>query len=350
MENLKETPLAPLHLERGARMVPFAGWSMPVQYSSILEEHRRVRQSVGLFDVSHMGQIRVSGNDAGAFLDYLLVSKLSNFQPDQAAYSILCNSSGGAVDDLIIYCISDKQYLLIVNASNAEKDLKWIQEHAAKFDVEIEDESTAWGLLAIQGPQAIEQIKHAGWHVPEVRFGHLDTTWGDTPVRVCRTGYTGEDGVECLIRSEALLDFTTMLETQFGSEAWCGLGARDSLRLEAGLPLYGHELSEELGPLEARMKWTVDFTKSDFIGKDALNERLSAPDRKITRLFQTADRRIARQGAHVIRDGTSVGTVLSGSLSPTRQRGIGSALVPFRGKSGEWAVDIRGKALPIEWL
>ena len=346
---LQRTPLFAFHSERGARMVPFAGWEMPVQYSSILEEHSRVRETVGIFDVSHMGQFKVSGTGATAFLDFVCSSNMAGAPVGTAKYAVLCNETGGAVDDLICYRIAEQEWLLIVNASNIDKDFAWMEARMADFEVSLENDSTAWALLAVQGPNAIEQLKGAGLEVPEGRFTHIATTWQGADIRVCRTGYTGEDGVECLIPAESAVAFAEGLESIFGKEAWCGLGARDSLRLEAGLPLYGHELTEELGPIEARMKWAVDFAKTDFVGKTALGGRVAASDRKIVKLFATKDRRIARQGTSVVdAEGNVLGEVLSGSMSPALQKGIGSAIVPFGYKS-EAFVEIRGKQMPIAW-
>ena len=330
-------------------MVPFAGWEMPVQYSSILEEHGRVRDSVGIFDVSHMGQFVVRGPEATVFLDFVFSSSMAAAPVGKAKYAILCNETGGAVDDLICYHLGEQDWLLIVNASNIDNDFAWMQERIDGFEATLENVSEDWALLAIQGPEAIAELAAAGLEIPEERFAHIARDWKGAAIRVCRTGYTGEDGVECLVPAASAVAFAEALEELFGKEAWCGLGARDSLRLEAGLPLYGHELTEQLGPIEARMKWAVDFSKAEFVGKAALEARLAAAERKIVKLFCMKDRRIARQGTAVVDSaGEVIGEVLSGSMSPALQKGIGSALIPF-GYKGDAFVDIRGKQMPISW-
>ncbi|MEM7673850.1 MAG: glycine cleavage system aminomethyltransferase GcvT [Verrucomicrobiota bacterium] len=346
---LKQTPLNALHRERGGRMVPFAGWEMPVQYTSILEEHSRVRSSAGIFDVSHMGQFRLEGDDSAAFLDFTCSAHMSGAEIGAAKYAILCNETGGAIDDLIVYRLSEKTWLLIVNASNIDKDFDWLTKHSEQFSVELENVSDDWALIALQGPEVIRMLEARSWGFPKKRFQHAEFVWDGTQIRVCRTGYTGEDGVECLVRADQVLGFVASVEDCLGEVAWCGLGARDSLRLEAGLPLYGHELTDEFGPLEARMKWAVDFSKTDFLGKAAMEARLESSERRIIRLFAMQDRRIARAGTPIVdTEGREVGEVLSGSLAPSLQCGIGSAVVPFGFKEAAY-VSIRGKSLPIAW-
>lgn len=330
-------------------MVPFAGWEMPVQYTSILEEHSRVRSEVGLFDVSHMGQFHLTGEESAAFLDYTCSANMSSAEIGQAKYAILCNDEGGAVDDLIVYRLAEAEWLLIVNASNIDKDFEWLSSFVSRYRVELKNVSEDWALVAVQGPKAIAALEKAGYSVPEKRFFHEECVWEGHTIRVCRTGYTGEDGVECLVAADSAETFAKVFEECFGTGAWCGLGARDSLRLEAGLPLYGHELTDELGPLEARMKWAVDFGKPDFAGKSAMEARLASTERRIVRLFTMQDRRIARAGTSVVdASGNTIGEVLSGSMSPGLQLGIGSAIVPF-GWKGEAFVAVRGKSLPISW-
>ena len=223
-----------------------------------------------------------------------------------------------------------------------------MEQHQGDYNVSLANDSNSWALIAIQGPKAIRSLSTAGFSVPDSRFAHAEADWSGINVRVCRTGYTGEDGVECLVSAKESVRFAEVLEGIFGQDSWIGLGARDSLRLEAGLPLYGHEMTDVLGPVEARMKWTIDFEKSEFLGKTSLETRLASADRKIVRLFAMQDRRIARPGTSVVdSDGNSIGEVLSGSMSPALQKGIGAALLPFKFK-GEVFVEVRGKQLPID--
>lgn len=349
MPDIKEIPLRNFHTKYGARFVNFGGWNMPVQYTSILEEHQAVRQAAGLFDVSHMGEFNVSGPAAGAFLDRLLVNAIAAAPAGKAIYSPMCAEDGTVVDDLIVYCIAPTEYLVCVNAGNIEKDLAWFQGKAAEWelDVEIKDRSDDFALLALQGPLALDILTNAG--IGEAhqikRFNHLPVTYGGSQIRICRTGYTGEDGVEIYVAPDAAEGLAEAL-LEAGQEIGlklCGLGARDSLRLEAGFPLYGHELSDAITPLQAGLSWTVKFKKADFVGKAALAEQKESGLRSRVVFFTLEGRRIAREGTSVINEsGESVGRVLSGTLSPMMGTPIGSALVKSEALEGELYVDLRG--------
>lgn len=350
----KRTPLYAFHLEHGARFVPFGGWEMPVQYTSILQEHQAVRQAMGLFDVSHMGEAWVEGPEASKFLDYLLTNDFNNLQVGDCKYAMMCYPNGGVVDDLIVNKVSAGAYLICLNASNTEKDIAWMQEYVGAFDCTLKDVSLQYGQIALQGPKVASFVRQLG-------LGTLDTLGSfkgvfieleGVNIYVTRTGYTGEDGFEFYIPSEDVLKITTFLYKQgepLGLKL-AGLGARDSLRLEAGYPLYGHELTKEITPLMANMGWVVKLKKTcDFIGKAALvRQKAEGFDRKI--VFYTIDgRRIARQNASVWLAEKEVGVVVSGSMSPVLNRAIGSALVDVDAlaKEEHLEVDFNGKRSSI---
>lgn len=351
-EQLKKTPLYDFHARQGARFVPFGGWEMPVQYSTILQEHLCVRQKVGLFDVSHMGEFLVHGPDAEAFLNYLLPADISSLVDGKVLYSAMCYEDGGVVDDLLVYKVAEQNYFICVNASNIEKDFEWMESKRADFGCELLNVSDEFAQLALQGPKAAE--------VMEVILGKVATDlkgftferveWRGHLCIISRTGYTGEDGFEVYCPPAAAEELAqTMLDRgESAGIQMIGLGARDSLRLEAGLPLYGHELSEKITPLHAGFGWTVKLKKeSDFIGKAALSElKKNGLDQKVVH-YVIDDKRIAREGASVVSNGQVVGTVLSGTQSPILEKPIGSALINSDAVAGDCAVDIRGKAYPI---
>jgi len=355
MAALRRTPLYDFHVARGGRMVDFAGWEMPVQYRSILEEHRAVRRAAGLFDVSHMGEVEFRGPGARAFLDYLLTNDVGRLAPGGALYSPMCEPSGGVVDDLLAYQRGAEDYLLCVNASNLAKDVAWIRDQAAATSaaVEIVDVSEAWALLALQGPLAERLLQPlTGAKLGLIRpFHFAEATIAGVLCLASRTGYTGEDGFELY---HAPSDSVALAEALLAAGApqgleLCGLGARDSLRLEAGYPLYGHELSSEISPLAAGIGWTVKLGKaSDFVGRTALTaEKAAGSPRRVVH-FRTGDRRIVRPDTVVCtEDGASVGRVLSGTLSPILNEAIGSALVSTAFASAPLFVDIRGTRLPL---
>ncbi len=337
-------------------MVDFAGWEMPVQYRSILEEHRAVRRAAGLFDVSHMGEVEVRGPGARAFLDYLLTNDVGRLLPGAALYSPMCEPSGGVVDDLLAYQRGPDDYFLCVNASNLAKDVAWIRDQAAATaaDVEIADVSDDWALLALQGPLAERVLQPlTGAKLGLIRpFHFAEATIAGVLCLASRTGYTGEDGFELY---HAPSDSITLAEALLAAGSphgleLCGLGARDSLRLEVGYPLYGHELSPEISPLAAGLGWTVKLGKaSDFVGRTALAaEKAAGSPRRVVH-FRTGDRRIVRPDTAVsIEDGTGVGRVLSGTLSPILNEAIGSALVSTAFAAARLFVDIRGTRIPLQ--
>ncbi len=353
MGELKRTPLRDFHAAHGARLVDFAGWEMPVQYRSILEEHKAVRSAAGLFDVSHMGELDVRGRDAARFLNHLLTNDVARLFPGRVLYSPMCYPNGGVVDDLLIYQWSPENFFLVVNAGNVSKDLEWIREQSKGFEVAIDDHSDDFALLAVQGPRAAAIVQSlTGAKLGTVKYYHfVEGTVAGFHCCISRTGYTGEDGFELFVAAgeavrlaEALLAAGAPHGLQL-----CGLGARDSLRLEAGFSLYGHEITADISPLTAGLGWTVKLDKgADFIGRAALlAEKENGGSSKVV-FFRTGDRRIARPGSPILGpDGIPAGQVLSGTLSPVLNEAIGSALVPAHLASQPLAVDIRGARIAL---
>ena len=350
---LSRTPLYDLHVELGARMVPFAGWEMPVQYSGIIEEHLAVRNKAGLFDVSHMGEARIRGKDAAAFLDAIMTNEFSSLQPNHARYTIMCYPDGGCVDDLIIYRITKDEFLICLNASNATKDIAWMKSQVGDWKVEIIDECSQWAQLALQGPLA-EKILSSLTHLKLdtlKRFGFLiGEVAGVQNCLVARTGYTGSPGFEIYISANRGTQVArTILEKGKADGILpIGLGARDSLRLEAGYPLYGHELSDKISPIQAGLSWTVKFSKPQFVGRESLLSQTEKGVSSRVVLFSLNDRRIARPGATVFSSDQAVGEILSGTLSPVLNKPIGTALIKTGSDLENLTVDIRGTRLPLQ--
>lgn len=353
MSELKRTPLRDFHATHGGRLVDFAGWEMPVQYRSILEEHKAVRRAAGLFDVSHMGEVDVRGSDAAKFLNYLVTNDVAKLFPGRVLYSPMCYPTGGVVDDLLVYMRGAEDYFLCINAGNIAKDLTWIREQAAKFSVTITDRCDDYALLAVQGPRAAEIVQSlTGAKLGLVKYYHfVEGTVAGVQCLISRTGYTGEDGFELYHATgdaPALAAALLAAGAPHGLEL-AGLGARDSLRLEAGYPLYGHEITAEISPLTAGLGWTVKLEKgADFVGRTALlAEKQNGAPHKVV-FFKTGDRRIVRAEAPVLDpDGATAGRVLSGTLSPILNEAIGSALVTTAAAAQPLAVDIRGTKLNL---
>jgi len=353
MSERKATPLRDFHLRHGARLVDFAGWDMPVQYQGgILEEHRAVRRAAGLFDVSHMGEADVTGPGAAEFLDRLITNRIDRLYPGRVLYSPMCRPDGGVQDDLLVYLIEPGRYFLCLNAGNIAGDLEWMREQAAGLDVQITDRSSDYALLALQGPAAagILQTLTGAQLDPLCYYHFVEGTVASVPCLISRTGYTGEDGFELY---HAASDAAKLAEAlwdkgQGAGLVLAGLGARDSLRLEAGYPLYGHELSREISPLAANLGWTVKFDKSaDFIGRKALeSEKAAGCPRRVVH-FRTGDRRIVRPESAVSAESGTVGTVLSGTLSPILNEAIGTALIPAGSVGASLWADIRGTRVPL---
>jgi aminomethyltransferase len=325
----RRTPLYDEHVALGARMVEFAGWAMPVQYASILAEHQAVRNAAGLFDVSHMGEIEISGPNAEALCAKLFTNDARALATGQAQYSLIPTEEGTVVDDIIVYRLAPERFLVCVNASNAAKDFAWIQARPME-GASVTDVSDRTALIAVQGPKAVAIVERIAPGVASLaRFACSERELGGVRVVVARTGYTGEDGVEVFCPAEAAVALWRML-LETGREDGivpCGLGARDTLRIEAALPLYGHELGGDISPYEVRVGWAVKRNRPDMVGYEALERASkSAPRRLIGLLVEGG---IAREGAPVFPSGSSeaVGIVTSGTHSPTLGRPIAMALV-----------------------
>lgn len=346
------TPLHDVHLVAGGRMVEFAGYDMPVQYSGVVDEHRAVRSAVGMFDVSHMGEVFFEGPDAVAALDRLVTNDLRRLPVGRAQYNVICNERGGIVDDTVVYRLTEERLLVCVNASNRFKDFAWLAEHATG-DVRVTDESDAWAQIAVQGPRwagVVAPLSSVALLGDLPAFSVIDAQIGGVACHVATTGYTGEAGVEIFCpaaEAERVWGLLVAQGAEFGLLP-CGLGARDSLRLEAKLCLYGNDIWDDTTPLEAGLGWVVKPEKGDFVGRDALiaQKAQGIPRRLVG--FEMTGRGIARHGHAVLGDsGQPVGEVTSGTMSPTLGKAIGLGYVPWASrKSGtELTVDIRGRGV-----
>lgn len=328
----KRTFLHDEEIKLGGRMVEFAGWMMPVQYSSIIEEHKTVRENVGLFDVSHMGEVYVSGKDSLAFLNKLVPQDISKLTKSKAVYCQLLNKQGGIIDDLIIYKLEEDKYFLIVNASRIDEDLNWMVRNSLGFDVTIDNQSHNYSLLALQGPKAVELMEKMGLkkaNQPEF-FSIKQAELFNINLWVSRTGYTGEDGFEILVRNEfSQLLWAHILEAgkEFGLKP-IGLGARDTLRLEAALHLYGNDLDEDTTPIEAGLTWSVSKTKTaDYNGKEVIEKHLLEGGKKKLIGLKMLDRAIARHEYEIYYNEEHVGIITSGGVSPVLNENIALAYV-----------------------
>ncbi len=352
---LKRTPLYEQHKAQGARFVNFGGWEMPVQYSSILEEHQAVRTRAGLFDVSHMGEFRIVGEQATTFLQYLVPNDVERLAVHQALYTQLCLPSGNVIDDLLVYRLTGDHYMLVVNASNIEKDLAWIKQQAENFSqVEVFDQSTATALLALQGPLAATILQPlAAANLAEIRYYHFTADRVDSiNCIISRTGYTGEDGFELYCASvDAIKLWKDLLEAGRPQGLLpAGLGARDTLRLEAGYCLYGHELDEHINPLEARLGWTVKLKKGDFIGRDALLKVKKQGPRRLLIGIELLERGVPRGGYAIYRQDQQIGALTSGAPGPTVGKNIGMGYVEAKQAIAgqQVSIDIRGKRVAAQ--
>jgi len=348
---LKRTPLYASHIALGARMVPFGGWEMPVQYSGIIEEHRAVRTRAGLFDVSHMGEVALAGPGAGPLVQRLVTNDLSRRAAGQALYTPMCMPDGGIIDDLLVYRLGNERLMLVLNAANTAEDLAWIRGHA-HGDVQITDRSSEIALLALQGPRAQEILER----LTPAPVGAIRYYWFRDGVEVAgrralvsRTGYTGEDGFEIYLDGRhAVHVWDAILEA--GKPAGilpAGLGARDTLRLEAGLLLHGNDMDKSTTPLEVGLGWTVKLDKGEFVGAQALErqKREGLPRRLVG--FTLRERAIARHGFPIREDGATIGVVTSGSFGPTVGNSIGLGFVPpeHAEPGRRIAVEVRGRAV-----
>lgn len=347
----KKTPLYEEHIRMGAKLIDFAGWLMPLQYEGIVSEVEAVRKNVAAFDVSHMGEILVSGPDTVKFLDWLLTNKFSALNVGQAMYSVMCNENGGIIDDLIAYRTNEEEALLVVNAANTHKDLAWIESQSRRFSVNVRDVSDQYGLIAVQGPKSESLLASIVPEIASVKYYHVsDSMILGKKCKISRTGYTGEDGFEiCCLWEDTPHMWRGLFEAgeSFGLKP-AGLGARDVCRLEASYLLYGNDMDETVTPLEAGLSWVVKFEK-DFVGKEAL---LAQKERGVTRRIRglkLEGRRIARHGMAVLKDGKQVGTISSGTFSPTLQSSIALAMLDASLKVGDtvW-IDLKGTTVKAQ--
>lgn len=352
MANGNQTPLYPLYEQYGGKTIDFGGWDLPVQFSSIKEEHEAVRTKAGLFDVSHMGEVEVKGEKALEFLQYVMTNDISKLQDNQALYTVMCYENGGTVDDLLVYKKKDNEYLLVVNAANIEKDVAWLLEHKVE-GVSVTNKSDELALLALQGPVAEQVLQRlTDVDLSAIRFFWFadNVTIAGKQVLVSRTGYTGEDGFELYCKAEDATSLWKAILEEGKQEGIlpCGLGARDTLRFEAKLPLYGQELSKEISPLEAGIGFAVKLNKeANFIGKDALKkQKEDGLTRKLVGI-EMMDKGIPRTGYEVFVQDNNIGTVTTGTQSPTLKRNVGLALLQkeFTELDQEIEVQVRKKRL-----
>lgn len=345
---LKKTALNDVHRALGARMVDFGGWDMPVIYTNQIEEHHAIRNNVGLFDVSHMGEIRVKGPEAFVLVQKLVTKDISKMEDGRVSLGVFCDETGGIIDDLTVYKISDQEYYLVVNAGTAVGDYEWCQKHAEGLDVEIFNESEETAKIDIQGPNAQQVLqKLVEGDLAEIkRYWFKEWQVDGADAIVSRTGYTGEDGFEIYIKNEdAEKIWNALMEA--GKEEGiiaCGLGARDTLRTECGMMLYGHDIDREHSPLESVYGWAVSFDK-DFVGKEALlKQKEEGIKRKLVGL-EILDRGIAREHYGIFKDGEQVGEVTSGTPSPTLEKNIAMGYVPFemREPGTEFDIQVRNR-------
>jgi len=331
---MMKTCLYERHCALGAKLVPFAGWEMPIQYKSILAEHQAVREKAGLFDVSHMGRISVSGPDAEKLLDYLACNRIAGKEPWTATYTVWCHPNGGSVDDVITYKISDSEFFVIVNASNRQKDLDHLHKYASGMRVEIKDFFADGGVLALQGPQALPLLASLFPEVEDIKPMHFIRR---EQLFISRTGYTGAGGFEIYGSNAQIIQMWDLLLKKgepFGIEP-VGLGARDTLRLEMGFALYGHELSDTILPNESVSEWTIKWDKANFLGKEALQKVEASGTKRRAYGVKLLDKGIARHGFPVLLDKQKIGEVTSGTFSPTLNYPIALILVDRSLKIGD---------------
>ncbi len=351
---LKESPLHSFHVQLGARMVDFAGWNMPVMYRGIIDEHNHTRNACSLFDVSHMGRLYVNGTQAGRFLDLICTRDMADMTPGLSRYTHVCKEDGGILDDVIVSRFTDK-YLVVCNASNRDKIVAWLKSHTGEFEVTIDDQTESTAMVALQGPKAVPTVeKLLNIDLSDLQNYHFrDIHYMTFPCTIFRGGYTGEDGVEIILPINliklAMQAIVGMGNKEDDVVKPAGLGARDSLRLEAGMPLYGHELSEEWDSLTARQGWCVNLEK-DFIGAECMRKlKAEGLSRRIVGL-ELEGKRTARQGYRVLIDNAPVGVITSGVFSPTLGKSVAMAMLDFAHNQVGTKVEVEfgGKTVPAE--
>jgi aminomethyltransferase len=357
-ERLLRTALYDEHVRLGAKIVPFAGYEMPVRYSGDIEEHNAVRQRVGMFDVSHMGRYEVHGKDAGRFLAHICTWDMTRLAPGEGHYAAACREDGGILDDVYVFALEPESYLIVVNASNAPKLKAWMEGHIGRFDARVIDRHASTAMIAVQGPEAMSVLEgllgadFVGSLRPR-RCGEME--WRGQTTFASRTGYTGEDGLELVVEARAGPDLWRALLD--AGVTPCGLGARDTLRLEAALLLYGNDMDEQTNPFEVGLDWVVTLDGPDFIGREALATIHKSGLKRTLVCLKTNERGIMRGHCDIFRQGERVGTITSGGYSPTLGTSIGMGFVPPElstaqtgarpGEGTELTVDVRGKPLPV---
>jgi aminomethyltransferase len=346
------SPLHDRHVQLGAKLADFGGWQMPIEYAAsgggVLREHAAVRGTVGVFDVSHLGKAVVRGAGARDFVNACLTNDLGRIGAGQAQYTLCCDSSGGVVDDLIAYLVSDEEIFLVPNAANADEVVRRVAA-AAPIGIEVTNLHRDYGVLAVQGPRSPDVLDRLGLPAAQSYMAYVDAEWDGRPVRICRTGYTGEHGYELLPRwhdTVALWDAIVGVIHEFGGMP-AGLGARDTLRTEMGYPLHGQDLSLQISPVQARSGWAVGWSKESFWGRDALTAERAAGPARTLRGIEALDRGIPRAHMPVLSAaGDAIGEVTSGTFSPSRRQGIGLALIDTAAHvadGDEVALDVRGR-------
>lgn len=346
--NLQKTCLHDRHVKQGALMSPFGGFDMPIQYTTITEEHNAVRQNVGVFDVSHMGEVRVKGAEAEKYVNHIFVNDVTGAPNGQIFYGMMCYENGGTVDDLLVYKVNDNEFFLVINAANIDKDWAWIEEQAKGFDVTVENQSPYYGEVAVQGPEAENTLVNVlDLPVRELKFYTFTTFERDgEEIIVSRTGYTGEDGFEIYASHEFIQKVWDKL-MEAGVTA-CGLGCRDTLRFEVGLPLYGDELSAEITPIEASLSMFVKFDKPAFIGREALWLQKSQGVKRRIVGIELEGNAIPRHGYPVEANGEEIGYVTTGYRSISTGKSVAMAMVnkPYDKLGTEVEIRIRKKTFP----
>ncbi len=350
----KKTPLYDEHVKLGGKVVDYAGWFLPVQYEGLIQEHEAVRNAAGLFDVSHMGEIVVKGKDSLAYLQHLLTNDIASIEENQIIYTLMCYPDGGVVDDFLVYKYDDEEYLLVVNAANTEKDFKWMIDNKNDFNIILENISDQIGEVAIQGPESEKILQK----LTDTDLSNMKPFTFDRKVNisgiecmVSRTGYTGEDGFEVYIPHDSTAKiWREILDAgkEYGIKP-CGLGCRDTLRFEAGMPLYGHEISKDITPLEGGLKFFVKLEKEeDYIGKEALNKQWNEGLKRKVVGFEMLERGIPRENYDVYKDGEKIGHVTTGYLSPTLKKNIGVALIDIEETKLGNEIDIMIRNKPVK--
>ena len=355
LDELKKTPLYEKHKELGAKMGEFAGWELPLWYTSIIDEHKAVRENVGIFDVSHMGELFVEGREAESCLNYLITNNVSKLEVGDILYSPMCNEQGGIIDDLLVYRISTDSFMLVVNASNTDKDFNWVVNNSKTFDVEVSNKSHEYSLISFQGPKVQEQLQKYLKEIDLEKFNYFtfkEIELEGENVLISRTGYTGEDGFEIYLSPKIVVkvwDNLINLTREVDGKP-CGLGSRDTLRFEAKLLLYGNDIDETTTPLEANIKWTIDFSK-DFIGKGALLSQMEEGIKRKLVGIEIFDKMPVRHGNEIYNNNDeNIGYVTSGLKSPTLNKNLalGYVSIPYSSIGSKLTIINRNKRLSAQ--